>query len=48
MEILGYIIIAGVVGFVAWRIYDGRSKKSSGSGTGGGGRNPVNTRVKKQ
>ena len=44
MEILGYIIIAGVVGFVAWRIYVERSKKASGSGS----RNPVNTRVKKQ
>lgn len=48
MEVLGYLLFAGVFGMIGYHLYSRRSEKKSGQSTGGGGgRNPVNTRVKK-
>lgn len=35
MEYLGYLLLAGVVGFVGWRFYTKVATRKSGSGAGG-------------
>ena len=35
MEYLGYLLLAGVVGFVGYRFYIKVATRKSGSGTGG-------------
>ena len=35
MEYVGYLLLAGVVGFVAWRFYKKVSTRKSGIGGGG-------------
>ena len=46
MEVLGYLIFAGVVGAIGFHLYSNRkNRKSSGGGSAGGGRsNPSSNR----
>lgn len=49
MEVLGYLIFAGVAGMVGWHFYSKRkeTKSNNRSVGGGGGRNPSKTRISK-